>query len=110
MLDLDGLPAAARVEHGLRDLARGVRSPEALWLAAASIRLRELGLPIPEPSSLPREPELALYQALQGCCDDPYYRYNAWRAELDSFLSALAARVARQEREGTENAGPRPAM
>ena len=48
---------------------------------------------MPAPARLPHEPEVALYQALAAESDDPYYRYNALRAELDSFLSALEARL-----------------
>lgn len=96
--ELSGLPGAARVERGLADLQSGRRSLEALWLAAAATRLRSLELPVPPSDRLPAEPELALYAALRDqCddCDDPYYRYNALREELDSFLAALEARVRR---------------
>lgn len=95
MPDLEGLPGAERVERGLADLLHGRRSPEALWLAAAATRLRSLGLPVPAPAQLPSEPEVALYAALGAESDDPYYRYNAWRAELASFLAALEVRVGR---------------
>lgn len=95
MPELDGLPGAERIARGLVDLQRGRRSLEALWMAAAAGRLRSLGLPVPAPARLPAEPELALYEALHDECDDPYYRYNALRAELDSFLAALEARVER---------------
>jgi hypothetical protein len=94
MPDLTGLPGAERVERGLADLQRGHRSLEALWLTAAASRLRALGLPVPPPTRLFREPEVALYQAL-GAESDPYYHYNALRAELDSFLAALEGRVGR---------------
>lgn len=100
--DLDELPAADRIERGLADLGRGRHSLEALWLAAAASRLRSLGLPVPAPGRLPREPELMLYEALAGTCEDPYYRYNSWRAELDSFLAALEARVERGREEQAE--------
>lgn len=91
--DLRSLPGAQRVERGLADLQHGRHSVEALWLAAASRRLRALGLPVPAPALIPAEPELALYAALEAETDDPYYRYNALRAELDSFLAALEARI-----------------
>src|SRR3954447_20510275 len=93
--DLHGLPGAERVQHGLADLQHGRRSIEALWLAAAATRLRSLGLPVPAAADLPGEPEIALYEALGAESDDPYYRYNALRAELDSFLAALEARSER---------------
>ena len=99
MIDLEGLPAARRVERGRRDLERGRWSADAWWLAAAATRLRELGVKLPEITP-PREPELALYEAIGADSDDPYYRYNALRRELSSFLSALEARVERS-RSGT---------
>lgn len=97
MIDLAGLPAADRVERGLRDLARGRWSADAWWLAAAATRLRELGVELPEIAP-ETEPELALYAALGAEADDPYFRYNALRDELSSFLSALEARVERPAR------------
>lgn len=105
--DLSGLPGAERVERGLADLQRGHRSVEALLLAAASIRLRSLGLPVPPPERIPRDPEWALYVALDAECDDPFYRYNALRAELSSFLEALEVRVARANKvlAGLRSAG-----
>jgi hypothetical protein len=100
--DLHGLPGAERVQRGLADLQHGRRSIEALWLAAAATRLRFLGLPVPTAAHLPGEPEIALYEALGAESDDPYYLYNAWRAELNSFLVALEARVGRaRENRGT---------
>ncbi len=89
---LDGLPGAERIATGLRDLTAGVYSAEACLVACASLRLRDLGLSLPEPLSLPEEPELLLYQTLGQEHDDPYYRYNSWRQELDSFIAALQAR------------------
>jgi len=99
MPDLQDLPATERVQRGLADLQHGRHSVEALWLAAAATRLRFLGLPVPAAAHLPVDPEIALYQALGAESDDPYYRYKALRAELDSFLAALEARVGRA-REG----------
>ena len=93
---LDGLPGAGRVERGVGDLRRARRSPEALLVASAVTRLRELGVDVPVGASLPTAPELALYEALGGECDDPYFRYNALRRELDSFVAALEARRSRQ--------------
>ncbi len=91
MSSLVGLPGAENVERGVRDLNAGRRTVEALLVAAAVTRLRELGLEISEDAILPDEPELALY-ALLGEEHDPYYRYNALRRELDSFVSTLEAR------------------
>ncbi len=55
-------------------------------------RLRGLGVTFPESVPLPKAPELALYTALGEECDDPYFRYNALRRELDSFVAALESR------------------
>jgi hypothetical protein len=91
MIDLDGLPGAERVEAGRRDLAAGRWTTDAWLLAAAATRLRELGIELP-PVAPPREPELALYEALRAEGGDAYFRYNALRGELASFIAALEAR------------------
>jgi len=93
MTDLTGLPGAARIERGLHDLNEGHLSTDALLVAVAAGRLRGLGLPIPESSALPREPDLGLYESLRDHpAGDPYYRYNALRRELDSFICCLETR------------------
>lgn len=93
--DLAGLPGAAEIERGVRDLHAGRATPQALLVAAAATRLRELGWPLAG-IALPEAPELALYAALGQVCDDPYARYNALRRELDSFVAALQARRSRR--------------
>jgi len=100
MTELRGLPAADRIANGLRDLAAGARSADALLVAIASRRLTELGLDVSSKAGLPDEPELALYDLLCGSSDDPFYAYGAALRELDSFVSALEARriVARRHR------------
>lgn len=95
------LPGEELVAAGLADLARGIDSPNALLVAIAATRLRELGLEVPEASQLPREPELALYRALGTSETDPYYAYNAAKRRLDSFVSALEARHRRSEASAT---------
>ena len=91
--DLAGLPGAERVRRGIRDLKQGRLSTDALLVAVAAGRLVDLGLPVPEAAALPDEPDLALYESLRGHpTGDPYYRYNALRQELDSFISCLEAR------------------
>jgi hypothetical protein len=95
MINLTDLPGGERAERGLRDLAAGRHSLEALWLTIASRRLRELGLPLPPPQHLAAEPELALYEILRATIDDAYARYNALLQELSSFISALQTRARR---------------
>ena len=88
---LTGLPGANGIRRGLRDARRGVWSAEALLIAVAPTRLRELGLELP--ASLPGDAELALYTQLgRDGVADPYARYNSLLRELDSFLDALSAR------------------
>lgn len=91
MTELDGLPAADRISNGLRDLAAGVRSADALLVAIASRRLTELGLDVRSKVGLTDEPELALYDLLCDSADDPFYAYGAALRDLDSFVSALEA-------------------
>ena len=92
MPDLEGLPGAARITRGLRDAGEGRATADALLVAIAAGRLRELGLPVPNAETLGRDAELALYALLCQVADDPYAAYNAALAELDSFLSSLEAR------------------
>lgn len=96
MADLTGLPGADRIERGLRDLKQGRLSTNALLVAIAAGRLRALGLSVGEETAFPGEPDLALYESLRGHpSGDPYFRYNALRRELDSFISCLEARRGR---------------
>lgn len=89
------LPAQERLDAGLRDLREGRATGNALWVAQAETRLRHLGVEIPDTAWLPEERELAFYELLGEETEDPYYRYNSLRAELDSLISALEARRAR---------------
>ena len=99
---LRGLPGEPLIRRGLADAREGAWTPEALLIAIAPTRLRELGLEVPD--ELPRDAELALYARLQADGeDDPYARYNALLRELGSFLEALESR---RRREG---AAPSPA-
>jgi hypothetical protein len=95
--ELAGLPGAGRVAAGLRELAAGQATANALLVSIARERLAELGIEVPR-EAVAAEPELALYAALGATEGDAYYRYNALVRELDSFLAALAARAARAPR------------
>ncbi len=104
-VDVEGLPGSDRIERGLRDLGHGRRSTDALLVAVAAQRLKELGLRVPESEALPEEPDLALYESLRGhASGDPYFRYNALRQELDSFISCLEARWEGARRGGKDRA------
>ena len=80
-------PGGDLVESGLRDLAAGVRSPEALLVASFTERLRHLGVPVP-PHEV-RDPEHGLYLLLAE--EEPrsaHARYNALVQRLVSFAQA----------------------
>ncbi|MBT3222038.1 MAG: hypothetical protein HN348_23440 [Proteobacteria bacterium] len=72
----------------MKDLWSNNTSIEGFVVAIASRRLRALGLD--SPPSLPKNPELKLYDCLRTAGEiDPYYRYNSLIRELQSFLDAL---------------------
>ncbi len=97
MIDLTGLPGAERLERGIHDLKARVLSTNALLVAVAAGRLRDLGLEVPEGRALPDEADLALYESLRDHpTGDPYFQYNALRRELDSFISCLENRRRRE--------------
>lgn len=79
------LPGGDLIEQGLRDLADGRRSAEALLVAIGGPRLRRLGYDVPVVDA----PEHALYGLLSR--DDPdnaHSRYNALIRRLISFERA----------------------
>jgi len=85
---MDGLPGADLVERGVRDLASGLESVEALLVAIGAPRLRALGVPVPP--STPPEPEHRLYRLLASeNADDAHSRYNALIRRLVSYERAL---------------------
>lgn len=92
MTDLEGLPGAERIDRGLREAEQGLVTVDALLVAIAAGRLRDLGLAVPKVEALGPGAELALYALLGEVADDPYTAYNAALAELDSFLSSLELR------------------
>lgn len=92
---LEGLPGSDWIRGGLRDARAGRWTAEALAVAVAPTRLRELGLSLP--ANLPELPELELYALLQHeGFQDAYGRYNALLRELDSFMEALEGRRRRE--------------
>lgn len=87
--DLEALPGGDLVRRGLLDLARGVRSTEALLVAVGAPRLAQLGIAVP-PHELPL-PEHTLYLHLATADpDSAHSRYNALVRRLVSFERALA--------------------
>ena len=82
------VPGEDLVDAGLRDLARGVESVEALLVSIAAPRLIMLGLDVPCP--LP-DPEHRLYRLLaEKHGDAAHSRYNALRRRVVSYQRAIA--------------------
>jgi hypothetical protein len=82
------LPGSDLVRQGLLDLAEGRDSIEAMLVACAPERLREVGVSVP-PITL-RDPEHRLYELVerQVGSGGAHGRYNALRRRLVSFLDS----------------------
>jgi hypothetical protein len=84
------LPGGDLVQAGLRDLERGVESPNALLVASFATRLRREGVAVPEHAIA--DPEHRLYELLaREDPDSAHGRYNALVRRLVSFAHALEA-------------------
>jgi hypothetical protein len=84
------LPGGELVETGLRDLAMGTESAEALLVASFAPRLRRLGVDVP--SRTLADPEHRLYRLLAASSpDSAHRRYNALVRRMSSFARALAS-------------------
>ncbi len=82
------LPGADLVEKGLRDLARGTESAEALLVSLSAPKLRTLGFVVPTPLA---DPELRLYRMLEAEYGaGAHARYNALLRRVVSFQRARA--------------------
>ncbi len=82
------LPGADLVRDGLRDLASGVESVEALLVSIGAPRLHQLGLDVPEPVP---DAEHRLYELLaRDGPDAAHSRYNSLVRLLVSFERAAA--------------------
>lgn len=80
------IPGADLIERGLRDVARGAETVEALLVSIGAPRLRGFGLSIKHP--FPR-PERRLYDVLAAeDSDSAHSRYNALIRRLVSFERA----------------------
>jgi hypothetical protein len=85
---LDLLPGGLLVQKGLRDLAAGEMTDDALLVAIGAPRLRSLGIEVP--ASDVAEPEATLYRSLSTHdVDSAHSRYNALIRQLVSFERAF---------------------
>lgn len=81
---MNELPGHDLVDKGLRDLAAGQETVEALLVSMAPSALREVGLTVPPPLE---EPQLKLFALLgQTLGNGAHSRYNAYRRRLASYL------------------------
>ena len=84
-MQLSGLPGGDLVEKGLRDLAEGQETAEAMLVAIGAPRLRRLGFDVATLES----PEHRLYAVLaRDDSDRAHARYNALIRRLVSFERA----------------------
>jgi hypothetical protein len=80
------LPGEELVRKGIRDLARGLESPESLLVSIGAPRLRRLGLTLPQPFASPEHRLYELLRAEHG--NAAHSRYNALVRRLVSFERA----------------------
>ncbi len=80
------------MNQGIRDLERGIESPESLLVSIGAPRLRRLGLPVPQPLPLPEQRLYELLRSEHG--DATHSRYNALVRRLVSFERAAGAAAA----------------
>ena len=86
----EDLPGGDLAAAGLRDLASGVESVEALLVASFAPRLRRLGLDVP--ALAVDDPEQRLYRLLASRHGDAAHsRYNALVRRMVSFARARAS-------------------
>ncbi|RYG37887.1 hypothetical protein EON81_05355 [bacterium] len=78
--------------HGLHDLGRRHLSKEALLVAVASPRLRELGFAVPDLETVPMPYNHALYEALEAeDLASGHGTYNSLLARIVSFADSYDA-------------------
>jgi hypothetical protein len=87
-VDYESLPGGDLIEKGLRDLASGNQTAEALLVAIGAARLKAAGVPVP-PGTF-EDPERRLYELLaRKDADSAHSRYNALLRRLVSFEDAV---------------------
>ena len=82
------LPGADLVRDGLRDLAAGVESAEALLVLIGAPRLRRLGFDVPDTPDFPEDRLYAHLSVEYG--NGAHSKYNALVRRLVSFERAAA--------------------
>lgn len=86
-MNYKALPGGDLIKGGIKDLTRGVESPQALLVAIGKPRLTRLGVRVPNHPFT--SPELRLYENLSRPDPDrAHSRYNALIRRLVSFERA----------------------
>lgn len=86
-MSYEALPGGEIVERGLRDLAEGRETEEALLVSIGAARLMAAGIPVPDLRF--DHPERRLYDLLaRDDADSAHSRYNALLRRLVSFEDA----------------------
>src|SRR3989304_5056997 len=86
----EALPGGDLIEKGLRDLASGSETEEALLVSIGAPRLRTAGVPVPDQRF--ENPERRLYELLaREDADSAHSRYNALLRRLVGFEDAAEA-------------------
>ena len=89
-LMLSDLPGGDLILRGIEELASGDTGEYGLVVLVASMRLRDLGLKLPQRDDIVRPVNLQLYELLQGAYGvGAYSRYNALLRSLSSFIRAF---------------------
>jgi hypothetical protein len=87
-MDYGAFPGGDLIQKGLRDLAEGVETQEAMLVSIGARRLKDAGIPVPERRIL--DPERRLYDLLaREDVDSAHSRYNALLGRLVSFEDAV---------------------
>ena len=85
---MNPLPGEELVQEGIRSLSLREETVESLLVSISSIRLRSLGLPVPDPLPDPHTKLYALLSRSHG--DGAHSRYNSLVRRIDSYCSAAA--------------------
>ncbi len=83
-MSYEAFPGGDLIERGLRDLADGRDTEEALLVSIGAARLKAAGVPVPDQRF--ENPERRLYELLaREDADSAHTRYNALIQRLVSF-------------------------
>lgn len=87
-MSYEAFPGGDLIEKGLADLEAGRETVESLLVSIGAPRLRQAGIPVPDPTF--DKPERRLYDRLaREDSDSAHSRYNALVRRLVSFESTV---------------------